>query len=100
MPELFSNIYYGNTVLAWLIAMAIIFGVFIVGKIVYWVMGTTVKKLTAKTKTKLDDIIVDMIEEPGDEVNYMGGDELMKYMDAESAKIAALYVDMIKEGAK
>jgi len=41
-----------------------------------------------------------MIEEPGDEVNYMGGEELMKYMDAESAKIAALYADMIKEGAK
>lgn len=43
---------------------------------------------------------VDMIQEPGDEVNYMGGAELEKYMDAESAKIAALYAEMVKEGAK
>jgi hypothetical protein len=41
-----------------------------------------------------------MIEEPGDEVNYMGGEELMKYMEVESAQIAALYKDMVKEGAK
>ncbi|MBL4671555.1 MAG: mechanosensitive ion channel [Arenicella sp.] len=64
MPDIFNNTYYGNTVLAWLIAMAIILGSFIAGKLLYWVMGTTVKKLTAKTKSNLDDIIVDMVEEP------------------------------------
>ena len=60
-----------------------------------------VDKLREVTKTVVQSkAFVDMIEEPGDEVNYMGGEELMKYMDAESAQIAALYTDMIKEGAK
>ena len=60
-----------------------------------------VDKLREVTKTVVQSkAFVDMIEEPGDEVNYMGGDELMKYMDAESAKIAALYADMVKETPK
>jgi len=32
--------------------------------VLYWFFGNVVKKLTEKTKTKLDDIIIDMIEEP------------------------------------
>jgi MscS family membrane protein len=56
--------YYGNTVLGWLIALAIIVGALIVGKAVYWIFGNVVKQFTKKTKTKLDDIIIDMIEEP------------------------------------
>ena len=36
----------------------------VVGKIVYWIIKNVVHKLTSKTQTKLDDIIVDMIEEP------------------------------------
>ena len=31
---------------------------------IYWVIGRVVKTITAKTKSKLDDIIVDMVEEP------------------------------------
>ena len=56
--------YYGNTVLGWLIALAFIVGALIVGKAVYWIFGNVVKQFTKKTKTKLDDIIIDMIEEP------------------------------------
>jgi MscS family membrane protein len=56
--------YYGNTVLRWLTALAIIVGALIFAKVVYWIFGNTVKQLTKKTKTKLDDIIIDMIEEP------------------------------------
>ena len=55
-------------------------------------------KLREVTKSVVESkTFVDMIEEPGDEVNYMSGEELAKYMDAESAKIAALYVEMVKE---
>jgi len=56
--------FYGNTVSDWLIALAIVLGAIIIGKIMYWFMGNVVKKLTKKTKTKLDDILVDMLEEP------------------------------------
>lgn len=94
MPELFSNTYYGNTVLTWLSAMAIIFGVYVAGKIVYWVMGTTVKKLTAKTKTNLDDIIVDMIEEPIVAILMLGGTwyaiGTLTFSEAASATISHL----------
>lgn len=64
MREFFQNEYYDNTILEWLIAFGIIFGSVLVGKIVYWLCGGVVRKLTAKTRTKLDDIIVDMVEEP------------------------------------
>jgi len=40
---------------------------------------------------------IDMIEGSGDEVQYLNGEELAKYMDGESAKIAKLYTEMVKE---
>ena len=64
MKEFFAKEFYYNTVGDWAIALAIIVGTLIAAKALYWVIGRIVKKLTAKTKTKLDDIIVDMLEEP------------------------------------
>jgi hypothetical protein len=37
MEEILSKTYYGNTVLDWLVALVIILGAVIVGKILYWV---------------------------------------------------------------
>jgi len=62
--EFMAKTFYGNTITQWAIALGIIVGAFVVGKALYWVFGSVVRKLTAKTKTRLDDIIVDMIEEP------------------------------------
>ena len=59
-----DNVYYGNSLKAWFFAILIVIGAFILGKVVYWIFGNIIKKLTSKTKTKLDDIIIDMIEEP------------------------------------
>jgi len=56
--------YYGNTVGEWAIALAIIVGAILVGKALYWLCSTTLRRLTAKTETKVDDIIIDMVEEP------------------------------------
>ncbi|UKN01259.1 mechanosensitive ion channel family protein [Paracrocinitomix mangrovi] len=56
--------YYGNTILDYAICLGIILGAIIVAKILYWVSSNIIKKLTAKTKTNLDDIIVDKVEEP------------------------------------
>ena len=50
-----TKIYYGNSVEAWAIALGIILGAFIAGKVVYWIFGNLIKKITAKTKTKLDE---------------------------------------------
>ncbi|MFQ5740401.1 MAG: mechanosensitive ion channel family protein [Acidobacteriota bacterium] len=64
MQDILSRTYYQNTVEQWLVALLIIVGAVIAGKILYWIFGRVVRRLTAKTKTRLDDIIVDMIEEP------------------------------------
>lgn len=44
--------------------MGIILAVVILGKILYRICSTFIRALTAKTKTRLDDIIIDMVEEP------------------------------------
>lgn len=62
--EFLEKQFYWNTVGEWLIALAIILGSVLLGRVVFWVLSNIVKKLTAKTKTNIDDIIIDMIEEP------------------------------------
>ena len=64
MKDFLATQFYYNTVTDWGISLLIILGSVIAGKIVYWFFGNIIKKLTSKTKTKIDDIIVDMIEEP------------------------------------
>ncbi len=64
MQEFLGQTYYGNTVMDWGLALLIALGAIIVGKILYWIFGGVFRKLTAKTETKFDDIILDMIEEP------------------------------------
>lgn len=64
MSEFFEKTFYGNTVWEWMISLLIITGAFIGAKILYWVFGNIVKKITGKTKSQLDDLIVDKIEEP------------------------------------
>ena len=62
--DLFSKKFYGSTVSEWMIALSIILGAIIVGRILYWFFTKIVRIFTEKTETKLDDIIIDKIEEP------------------------------------
>ena len=64
MQETLTKTFYGNTVQQWLTAFGIIIAALIIGKITYWISGRYIKKLTSKTETKLDDILIDMFEEP------------------------------------
>ncbi len=64
MNEFFSKTFYHNTVSEWLISMAIIVFAVLVGKVLYWLFSTIIHKLTKKSETRLDDIIIDMVEEP------------------------------------
>ena len=64
MLEIINKTYYGNTIGDWLIAITLIVLSIIIGKILYWFSSTMLKRLTRKTETKLDDILVNMIEEP------------------------------------
>jgi len=64
MEKLDSLIYFGNSLSAWLIALAYVVGSVIVARIVYSIFSKVVKKYTASTENELDDIIADQIEEP------------------------------------
>jgi MscS family membrane protein len=64
MNDFFSQEFYGNTLAEWAISLAIILGTLVVAKVLYWVFSRIVKSIVKRTKTRLDDIIVDMLEEP------------------------------------
>lgn len=64
MKEFLEKTFYHNTIQDWFIALAIMVGAFILAKICYWIFGSIIKKLTAKTETEFDDIVVDKLEEP------------------------------------
>ena len=56
--------YYHNTLSDWGIALLIIIGVVVATKLIIWFIKNVLKKLSAKTKTRLDDLLVEMLEEP------------------------------------
>ncbi len=64
MGDLFTQTYYGNTVQEWAISAVVIILSIAVGKMIYWLFSNVVRRMTAKTETKLDDILIDMVEEP------------------------------------
>lgn len=64
MLDFLENEYFGNPLKDWAIALALILASIVVGKAVYWVFKNVFRRITAKTKTKFDDIVLDMIEEP------------------------------------
>lgn len=64
MNEFLSQTFYGNTIQNWFISCGIFLASIIVAKTTYWAIGKYVKKITAKTKTNLDDLLVDKLEEP------------------------------------
>ncbi|MEW6335732.1 MAG: tripartite tricarboxylate transporter substrate binding protein [Thermodesulfobacteriota bacterium] len=60
-----------------------------------------VAKLREATKKAVQDkTFIDMIEKPGDEVSYLDGEELVKWMDKESKIIAAIDAELVKEAPK
>lgn len=53
-----------NSIMSVMMSVVIVIGAIIIGKVLYWAIGKFVKTLAAKTKTGLDDILVDKLEEP------------------------------------
>jgi MscS family membrane protein len=64
IDNLFPGTYFGSTINQYLFFFGILILFAIIGKIVYFVMKNQVRRLTEKTKTELDDILVDIVEEP------------------------------------
>ncbi len=64
MWEFLDKTYYGNTIGEWSLALVILIASILLSKLVYFLITKVVKQFTKRTKTKLDDIIIDEIEEP------------------------------------
>lgn len=59
-----NNLYYGNTVLAWVIAGAFVLLSLVLGKTLYWSFRNVFGPMLQKSGKELLGIIIDMIEEP------------------------------------
>ena len=59
-----NDLYYGNTVLAWISAGALILLSLVLGKIIYWSVKNVAAPVIRKSGRELISIIIDMIEEP------------------------------------
>ncbi len=62
--ELFEGVYYHNPLWNWTESLFIILLSVVIAKVVYWLTGRYIKRLTERTRTNLDDILVDKLEEP------------------------------------
>lgn len=62
--EILENTYYNNTLLDWGISFLIILTSVLLAKFVYWIIKRFVKTAASKTKSSLDDLLVDTLEEP------------------------------------
>ncbi len=58
------NIYLGNELWRYLIFCAFIIGGVLIGRIIHWISSTIMKAKAEKTESKVDDIIVGLIEKP------------------------------------
>jgi MscS family membrane protein len=64
MNEFFSQEFYGNTMQNWFYSLLFMLGGILFAKVIYWFLKNIVKVATSKTKTKLDDVLLEVIEKP------------------------------------
>ena len=62
--EVIHQEFYGNSILNWAIAVGILILSFVVVKMLYWIFSNVIRRLTSKTKTNLDDVLIDKLEKP------------------------------------
>ena len=62
--EIIHQEFYGNSILNWAIAVGILILSFVVVKMLYWIFSNVIRRLTSKTKTNLDDVLIDKLEKP------------------------------------
>ena len=63
-----DKLYYGNSVQDWGISLLIIIGAILINKLIALIIKKIIRKVTAKSRTRLDDILITAFEKPV----YMG----------------------------
>ena len=64
MKEFLEKTYYGNTIGEWALSLGILIAFILLSKVVYILITKVIKQITKRTKSKIDDIIIDKLEEP------------------------------------
>jgi len=62
--DLFEKEFYHNTIGDWAISLTLIFGAVIIARIFYWFLNKIASSFTQKTKSKVDDLILNASKEP------------------------------------
>ena len=62
--DMLQTLFLGNALQSWLLALGWAIGGILVARILYKVVGGLARRMTAKTRSNLDDLIVDKLEEP------------------------------------
>ena len=55
---------FGNPLKNWIIAFSILGVSYVLGKVIFWIFSNVLQKITAKTKNKLDDILLIKLQRP------------------------------------
>tara|TARA_B100000902_G_scaffold255243_1_gene241685 strand:- start:382 stop:1434 length:1053 start_codon:yes stop_codon:yes gene_type:complete len=71
--EFLDQEFYGNSLYNWFISLGILIGSFILVKILYWIFSNVFKRITSKTKTNIDDVLLDKLEKPLTYLVLIGG---------------------------
>jgi MscS family membrane protein len=64
MKEFLQQEFYYNTISEWAFAIGILVASFIIAKLIYWIFGNLIKRIATRTKSRIDDIIVDTFQQP------------------------------------
>lgn len=64
LNAIFESIFFGNTVWQYLLFFGCLIASIVVGKIVYFIFKNFLRKIAGKSKTKFDDYLIDIVEEP------------------------------------
>jgi MscS family membrane protein len=64
MQDILDKIYYGNSVQSYLVTLAIVVGTLLFSKLIYYIFHKILRLFTRRTKTVLDDLLVEVTERP------------------------------------
>jgi MscS family membrane protein len=64
LSDFLAQTFYNNTIENWFYSFFFLLGGILLSKAIYWVFKSIIRQVTAKTKTQLDDVLVDVLEKP------------------------------------
>ncbi|MBN2223592.1 MAG: mechanosensitive ion channel [Deltaproteobacteria bacterium] len=73
LSNFMSQVYFGNTVDRYLYFFLIVIGAAVLARMIYYLFKNGARKMAKKTKTSLDDVIIDFVEEPITLLFLVGG---------------------------